>query len=356
MKINKIAKFVIICIATCGGLVLILYAFMPRPNSIKNGFVRNIIPAKAKLEKVLDTKYTAYYFAGNTDHHIYLGNYSSAMHILVVNSDLTDTTTYTQHLEKNEKGAWKLARLIVDSPTVYISDGITPAIYRSNLHELSLSKYFERSCFFTSAINVSPNSFLVKGVKNKENLLLKVTNDSPYVKPMPNVLEKQVDGLFCTDGTLIIDPETKNLIYLYYYRNEFLKLDTSLNIIYKGHSIDTNRVAQIKIADVTSHSKRIMSAPPTFVNRSGTIYKNRLYISSALRADNEQSKEYNKNETIDVYSLENGEYINSFYMPKFKGAKAEQYRIVNNRIIAIYEHTLCMYSLPEEINDHISIK
>lgn len=80
-------KFALLCIAGCLALVFILYAFADKPNSNKNGFTRRIPPVTAVLRNSLVLKYPAYYIAGYSNRHIYLGNYSASLHLLAVKPD-----------------------------------------------------------------------------------------------------------------------------------------------------------------------------------------------------------------------------------------------------------------------------
>ncbi|MCG1037959.1 hypothetical protein KI686_16295, partial [Polaribacter sp. DS7-9] len=92
--------------------------------------------------------------------------------------------------------------------------------------------------------------------ESKAYVLGSLTDTLPYIKLAPHILEKQIDGLFCTDGMLHYNRKRHQLIYLYYYRNQYILMDTLLNIVHKGNTIDTNRVAKINPVKIQSQSTK----------------------------------------------------------------------------------------------------
>ncbi|HEU4554277.1 MAG TPA: hypothetical protein VFS25_15635 [Chitinophaga sp.] len=257
-------RFAAFCVAACLALVLILYAFADKPNDQRNGFNRKPLP-QAALQHSLELKYPAYYIAGYAGQHIYLGNYSASLHLLAVNENLKDTQFLTLKMPPGERYAWKLARVMVDSPAVYMAEGNTPALYRGKLDDMRMSRFLPQSCFFNMLQNISPTTFISRSVYadslgNKRNILAKIKTDTPYVKLGKDILTRQVDGIFCTDGTLDYDKQTGKLVYVYHYRNEFVTLDTNLHVIYTGHTLDTNTRAKIRVANMSTGISKFSAA------------------------------------------------------------------------------------------------
>lgn len=342
-------RFAALCVVVCVALVLILYAFAEKPNAEKNGFTRKLLPQAAVLENSLELKYPAYYIAGYADQHVYLGNYSASLHLLAVNQNLKDTQQLTLKISRAERYAWKLARIMVDSPAVYMAEGNTPALYRGKLDDLRMSRFLPQSCFFNTLQNISPASFISRSIHidplgNRQNILAKIKTDPPYVKLGKGIITKQVDGIFCTDGTLDYDKQTGKLVYVYHYRNEFVTLDTNLHAIYTGHTLDTNTRAKIQVADMSTGTSKF-SAPPIYVNGRARVAGNRIYIISTLLADNEDKQARRHNEIIDVYSLDKGKYLYTLYIPlKGKGRIAD-FIVKGDQLFALCDHTFNTYSI-----------
>lgn len=342
-------KFAAFCIVACLMLVLGLYVFADKPNEQKNGFTRKLQPHTAILTHSLELRSPAYYIAGCTDQHLYLGNYSAALHLLAVHQNLKDTEQLTLKTPPGERYAWKLARVMVDSPAVYMAEGNTPVLYNGQLGDLSMRRFLPQSCFFNVLQNISTTSFISRSIHidtlgNKQNILVKIKTDSPFVKLGKDIITKQVDGIFCTDGTLDYDKRTGKLVYLYHYRNEFITLDTNLHVIYKGHTLDTNTTAKIQVADMSTGVSKF-SAPPNYVNNSASIDDGKIYVLSSLLADNEDRQHSQHNEIIDVFSLEKGDYIHTLYIPLNRKARMTDFVVKGNQLFALYEHALHAYTI-----------
>lgn len=342
-------RFAALCVAACIVLVLILYAFAEKPNDKKNGFSRKVLPQAATLESSLELKYPAYYIAGHSSEHIYLANYSASLHLLSADQNLKDTQQLTLKIPSGERYAWKLARIMVDSPAVYMAEGGTPTLYRGTLDDLNMSRFLQQSCFFNVLQNVSATSFISRSIHmdslgNSRNILAKIKTDSPYVTLGKDVIKKQVDGIFCTDGTMDYDKQTGKLVYVYHYRNEFITLDTNLHTLYTGHTLDTNTSAKIQVARLPTGVSKF-SAPPAYVNSLARVADNRIYILSTLVADNENWQARRDTEIIDVYSLDDGRYIHTLYIPLQGKGRITDFIVKGERLFALGDHTLNAYAI-----------
>src|SRR5690606_29221831 len=95
-------------------------------------------------------------------------------------------------------------------------------------------------------------------------------------------------------GVLHYDPGAARLVYVYYYRNQFLCLDTNLNVQYKGRTIDTVSHAHIKVASLASEGKQTLTSPGGVVNRLSCMDGKWVYVNSKLMANNERKSEFDK--------------------------------------------------------------
>ncbi len=86
---------------------------------------------------------------------------------------------------------------------------------------------------------------------------------------------------------LTYDKSLRRVIYLYYYRNQFITFDTNLKLISTGRTIDTNSVAKISIAEIASTKTTTLAAPPLLVNKNCCADNGKLYIQSGLISNNE---------------------------------------------------------------------
>jgi hypothetical protein len=327
-----------------------LFVTMGQSNTTKNGFTRNIPTDKLSVDKEIALIEGDYYIAGYTADQIYLGNIRTPFYLFTADNSLHLQSLQLQ-FPIGLKYTWQSARISVDSPYIYMSDGITPKFFKGDLLHLKMDTFMSRSSYFTAATNISPGSFAVRAVHatTHENMLLKVQTDSPYVIKPADVLKKQVEGIFCTDGQLKYDKVSNRLIYMYHYRNQYLLLDTNLNLIKTLKTIDTTSTAKISIANTSAQGNFTLATPPAFVNTTLCMQAGRIYINSVLSADNESSSVTDKNNVIDIYAAVNGRYLRSLYISKQHGESLKDMCILKDKLVVLYPDNLVVYNLPKDL-------
>ncbi len=329
-------------------IILILYGLSYKINHRENGFIRLFPPHKIAFTQSLILKYSGYYIAGATQNHIYLGNHIASSQLITTNYSFTDT----QHVQlllpdDTSKFAWKALRVVVDSPHLYMMEGITPTILHSIYPFTKTSRNKLSNIRFDQPIPISPSSFAFRTYDTtlKQDILVKENTSPLKVTMRTNILEKQIDGRFCTDGTLLYDKDASRLIYIYYYRNQFICLDTNLNIIYRAKTIDTTNRAQLKVVNVKSTHSLTLSAPPLVVNRKSCLSSDWLFVNSVLLANNEIKDSFDQHSVIDVYSIKNGQYQFSFYLPNVENKRLKSFGVFKKNLIALYDHYGYIYHI-----------
>lgn len=328
-----------------GSLLVIfcLALYSGRADHSSNGFIRLIPPHVAIPERIWDLRVNSYYLAGCTDSHFYLGNHTNPQFISTIDQVLADPSVH--RLSMSSAGG-RIARsllITVDSPRVYLYEGVTPSIVQGTLSDSMLHR-FPGKFYFNLAMPLSPVSSIFRVVDDHgKNILVKQLNDS--LNKADNILEKQVDGIFCTEGSLEVEPRTNRLVYTYAYRNQFIVMDTNLHVLYKARTIDTVSHVNFTVGYIPSQRQITLSSPPRFVNKKTAVSGNYLFIHSALRADNDESSIYDAGSPIDVYSLLDGKYLFSFFLPDYQKHKIRDFRIVGNTLVALYDHYAYTYKL-----------
>ena len=345
---NRLGWMVFGCLAMSIAIVAVLFIMSSEMKSKHNSFLR-LFPSHPVLEgNSLDLQVNSYYLAGGTAHHIYLGNYSSPLHLLILNTTLTDS----QHVKLNVKGImdqkfWSV-RVKVDSPNFYVTDGAVPRIYKGNVCDWNADRFLYDQEYFLDIEPMNSNSFAIKSLnKNtEESMLGKIASDSPHYQFKPSLLQKQIDGFFCTDGKMHYDKELDRLVYLYRYRNQYMVMDSSLNLVFRGKTIDTISRAKITIATVASNGSRTMASPPLVVNKQSAVQGKWLFVDSNLLAKNEHPKALGEADVVDVYDLTNSNYQFSFYIFRYnRKEKMKEFGVYGNKLIALFESHIQVYDL-----------
>lgn len=339
---------VITCFLASITLVTILYFGSAKVNSGKNGFIRLLRTHVVDSQRILELSHPSYYIAGGTTSKIYLGNYNAPLEVLRTDFVLKDTH-YVHTVLQDESAAISALHLQVDSPHIYLMEGITPSLFHGSLTDLHMSSFKQKMRHFSSStgVAITPRSFIYRTYDRTlhRNLLEKTLFQPLETIRAPGLIVKQEDGIFCTDGMLHHSREQNMMIYVYFYRNQFVCFDTSMQLIYNGKTIDTNSRAKIKVASLRSENISTLASPPAFVNKISCVSGNRLYIHSALMANNENRKLFEEHPVIDVYQLNTGIYQFSFYLPGIKGNKLSFFRVFNRSLVTIQDKYLLTYHL-----------
>lgn len=350
---SKIILAIVLCFTASVGVVALLFGMSGILKDKRNSFLREFPPHPITEGDTLNLRYNSYYIAGGTPHTLYLGNAKAPLHLLQVNL----TTLDTIHVRLNVKGImdqkfWSV-KVQVDSPYYFVTDGAVPALFKGRVDTWKAEQFLGDSIFFRDIIPVTENSFAVKSLSgnHQENILGIIGNHAPYQIFTDKVLEKQLDGVFCTDGMLHYNAKRNELLYLYFYRNQFIVLDTTLQVKYTGCTIDTISRARIKTATVGSGHERAftLTSPPFFVNKRSCVSGNLLFVNSNLLAKNESPNAFDSGDVIDVYALPSGDYAFSFYIYNNHGKRPMRaFNVYDNTLVVLYDHTLQKFDLVKQ--------
>lgn len=339
------------CLIVSVSLVLVLYTLSDYHVRKNNRFLRIVLKNPFNHIGGINLKFNSYYIAGATDEKIYLGNYTAPLHLLTTDLKLTDTQSVVLNLKSNEKREFKLPRLSVVPPYFYIMDGSMPSLYRGELKEgLADSFMFDKAAYFMDAIPVGKSTFAIRTVNRltQELVLGKIIPDTPYVHVDTTLLQKQIDGRFCTDGMLLYDRELARIVYLYSYRNQYIVSDTNLNLLYRGTTIDTVTHAQLATTTLSSNKTYTMAAPPLVVNNTSCVSNGFLFVKSPLLSKNETEAIFRRVSVVDVYDLKEGSYKFSFYVPKSGSKSFDEFRVCGDKLIVRYAQRIETHQLNPE--------
>lgn len=348
---RRIAIWIPACLFLSVGTVAILFIMSDIMKDNRSSFLRQF-PSHVVLEgNDYDLGYHSYYIAGGTLEQIYLGNYSSPLHLLMLNRNLTDTLHIRLKVEGVMEQKFWSARVRVDSPYFYMYDGAVPRIYKGNTADWTAHRIGYDNEYFLDLEPIGAGSFFIKSLSlSDESVVGKISAGSPHYKFTTGILQKQVDGVFCTDGTVSYNNYLAQLVYVYRYRNEFIVMDTNLNVAYRGNTIDTTTHAKINVATIASTNARTFSSPPLVVNKQSSTYKNWLFVNSDLLAKNEHPDALKEASVIDVYDLRNSKYSFSFYLFNHLGTeKLREFRVVDGGLlVALFRTSVKVYDLNKE--------
>ena len=317
-----------------------------------NSFIRRY-PQGTEKKYDKNIQYNSFYFSGFSNGKIYLGNTispllvtefdtllrSNARHKITFNSDLLSTAV----------------RLKVIDSSFYLIDGNVASIFKGSISNWKAIYKWNDSIRFTQpqVIDSAHISFRTVDKQSSQSELGTLYFGNPSkVNMKPDLLQKQVDGMFDVDGRFYYDVYSQKHVYIYYYRNEFIVSDQNLNLAFRSNTIDTLSPEKVKVAYISNRGEKKFAAPPVIVNKSAAINRNLLFINSGIIGRYEDKKMWNQASIIDVYNLNDRSYVSSFYIYNIENKKLKDFIVSDNHLYAIIGTHLVSYGLSSFITIH----
>lgn len=334
--------------------ILVILLFLSSEHIIKkeNPFIRRYLPHGVFEDKVLNLGYDSFYFAGYHNQTVYLGNHTAALRIGIVDSTMSALEDFNLTID-NENLPFRSIQLKVLYPYFYLADGYIPIIFKGKIGEWQAKTMDLGPVYFSSFQPLDSMSVFFRGQSSstKENVLGKISLDKEN-KIILNtaLLEKQIDGVFDTDGTLRYSKEQKKLVYTYFYRNQYIVSDTDLNLLYRGSTIDTTSIAQLEVTKLKNGEHKI-SAPATVMNKNVVLHRNLLFNISNSIGKTESKNMWKQAAIIDVYDYEEQVYLGSFYIHNRNDNRLTDMLVTDHYLYGLFDKELVRFQLAGLIKD-----
>lgn len=319
----------------------------------ENPFIRRFIQGAASLTAEVPLHNGTLFFAGSSRDKIYIGDYMAPLHVFEYDTTLKTKTHFKIELD-SDNHPFQRVQLRIAGADFFLMDGTVPVIYRGKIRDWKATsiKSIDVPYFSTAEIIDSATiAFRSRQKLSLNNVLGRYNFSEPAkVKFNPALLQKQIDGYFDTDGIMHYDQESKNLIYTYYYRNQFIVSDDQLVLIYRGKTIDTTSRANIKVEYIKELNQRKLASSSIPVNKLSTHNQNLLLINSTLRGQFETVEMWKRAAIVDVYNTQNNTYLSSIYIYNIKNEKLRDMLLINQELFVIIGQTLQRYSLSKQFS------
>ncbi|WP_257621612.1 MauE/DoxX family redox-associated membrane protein [Chryseobacterium sp. NKUCC03_KSP] len=331
---------------------LIVSLFLSSEYIIKkeNNFTRRFLLHPIVDEKVFDLGLNSYYFAGSESNKLFLGNLTTPLLCTIIDKSTGLTTELKFSLDKKDFD-FKNLQLKIDQDHAFFYDGSIPIIYKATLRQTLARTISYQDAYFNQLSVIDSSNFGLRTQirQSQEYELANLDlNRKNKILIKPDLLEKQIDGVFDVDGQLIKNSYNNSFAYVYTYRNQFLIMDSTFEPYKKGKTIDTTRVAKLNISKLSDGRHKITS-PAIRTNRATAFHRNILFVESALRGKGESLTAWNNSYVIDLYRSDKNEYTGSFYIPKRKGEPMRQIIADDNYLFILSDNYLIRYKFTEQI-------
>lgn len=338
-------------------IVVVLFILSEDIIHNKNPFIRRYPQNTIDLIRTVDLKYNSYYFAGFLNDEIYLGNYTDPLHLTAIDAMFKNRKI---SLSFNDRGLpFRSVKIVIRGSLFYLMDGSVPCIFRGDIKDGRVRAELEGMPAFTAAepIDSTTVAFRAIDVKRKVNVLgVFDSKGKSKVKYSRNILKQQIDGIFDTDGMLLYNEEFKQIVYTYFYRNQFITADKNGRILLTGNTIDTIAHAKIKVAYLKDNSERQMGAPPLLVNAVTATRNNLLFVNSRVPGKFENDKVWKQSSIVDVYDMETKKYLLSFPVYGAEGQKIKTMFVTSEHLYVMIGAEMTIYRLGKELKKNMKSK
>lgn len=269
---------------------------------------------------------------------------------VIAEADVTLSKINTVHLSiPLSKNTASLFQSSVIADYYYIMAGNVPEVTKVSLRNDSAISLFLQPYLFTISVPISTNAGIIRAYKKIAGKLNQVFmkwsfTDKTLVSEC-HISDTTNDAGFSTDGNLLYDSRTHKILYVEYYSNQILCMDTALHLTQKAYTIDTFHSSTIKA--IRTSQSITNGSPLKEVNLESATSDGKLYIHSAIKADNESVKSFSEQADVDVYNISNGTYISSVQVPVNRQHYIMDFTVYQNKLIVLFTDTIIIYSLPK---------
>jgi uncharacterized membrane protein YphA (DoxX/SURF4 family) len=335
------------------GLVVGLFLMSENITRYSNNFIRRFPHFPAVKTHDTNLQFNSFYIAGTDTDKVYLGSSTAQLLVTVFDSTLQKKTEY--HIELDRKYLpFRAVTLRVEPPYFYVSDGTVPCVFKGNISDWKARLIKTGSEYFTLAEPIDSTTMIVRTQKrgSAESIIGRMNlQDNSETILNPKILEKQIDGLFDTDGHLVYSKQLKCFVYLYAYRNQFTVADRNLTIDLRGNTIDTMSHAKLEIVTIDNRGVKKLGKPALIVNKGCSIFNNLLFINSGIPGRYESVKMWKKASIIDLYSIPENSYLLSFYIYDEDEKKMKNFAVQDNLLYALIGNRLVSYKFRTSISN-----
>ena len=340
------------CIITIVGIAIVTLLFQLSETKMKrnNAFIRRYIPHPIEKTHTMDLKYSSYYIAGIGPTKIYLGNTTAPLKMTVLDTALAVKESHMISLDQMEL-PYSAVQVQVIPPYFFVGDGTVPILFKGNTNDWNATTIMQSAYHFTAMEPVGPDEIVIKSDEKESGEavigVLKI-DESITASFNKKFLEKQIDGIFDTDGRLLYNQDLKKIIYTYHYRNQFIIADKSLKLNDRVSTIDTVSKAHLQIEEIKSRQLKKLGSNTLLINKNMATDGNLLFIEAPRIGRYEPEDMLEEASIIDVYNIQEQSYLFSFYLYRHKNHKLREFTINNGVLYALQGNYLTAYKMKEQ--------
>jgi len=229
----------------------------------------------------------------------------------------------------------------------FLFEGNVPYIFKGNTKDWKAVLFINNGSYFSHLEPIDESKVAVRFIAEQtgKSILGTINLSTKSETKADNLLEPQFDGIFDVDGSLHTDANSKRIIYIYRYRNQFIVANENGILQYRGNTIDTISKAQIALTEVKSKQINTFSSPPLIVNKMSAVNRGLLFVNSTIPGKYDNVVLWKEASLIDVYDLNDNSYQASFPIYDVGTHKMQSFLVVGDMVYVLIENQIISYRL-----------
>jgi hypothetical protein len=320
--------------------VLILFTAASIRTQHTTGFVRTWLSFDAQSDTIVLLGDEGYYLAGFTASNIFLSNVFAPARVMTVDRTTLAKKVVTLDSRNTASAYWRYMRTFVDSPFIYIREGVTPSAFKASFHDMVLR--IDTPVDFTTCAYLPSRGFFYRradGVKKTQSVVRYKAEGEKQLIVSDNF------NLFENDGKLIADASAEKLLFVFSFKNKFAMIDTTLRSIRTINTINPAADLHILQDSIPEEGKLVMRQNVPVANILACADDNLLVIVSGVQNSDLSDADFKSHYIFDIYSLNGPKYAGSILSRKLRGRSLQHIGLTGDQLLLFYEDAMQQLSL-----------
>lgn len=293
----------------------------------------------------------------------YQGDYFSSLYkVFSLDEQIVGIDETTEELIFFERGSFEVERkfgskggdpleneriksIDYDQGFIYMVDNSRAMVKKLDNNGILL-KYKKFDFYLDNGVYIGDGRFVLSGDdKNSGEYGLKIYSieEDRFISEFSfeSVIEPESKDLIgiVYEGNLLKTELYNGFIYYCYRTGLFLRFEHNGDLVYRKKTIDETPVPKPVHKDLGGGYTSYDAYPPQVFQYSASVVDGHLFILSNIAA--------NFNKEIDIYNLDNGDYLGSIALPNLEdGQKPKEILVEGSDLVVLYENmTLVCYEM-----------
>lgn len=310
-----------------------------------NNFLRLFPPHMLGKQTRIELATNAFYFAGRDQDTLYLANRLDARWLKKIN--LTTLHAVDLSLQwPNLTPPFTDWQVSFNKGILSFSNYINGTVLQSSAPFSEAVQLAKLSQPLYRTIPLNNDALVAKSYNSqrKTRSIVRLQKGQPLVN-QSYLPPGKPDGLYSTDGILLWNETSQQLLYIHHFINSVTILDSACKLLATHATIDWADSLKGGVITSQQQGNQVQQVESAIVNQMATTDQHLVMVYSKAPANNQPLAQFRKNATIDVYELPAFTYLYSFYLPLAQDQHLVDMQLHRQQLFVLMGTELIRYQL-----------